>query len=95
MSAPTFADIYAAIERFRESGIEGWHLTREEAANAADWIDFLEGIGAPCPKISGFDEGLQLVWEVDGYRRYLALGATDAEGFVMKLGRVKAAAKPS
>lgn len=81
---PTYADLRAAIEEARNRLVAGggWSLTDKEADTALGWAKFLEGIKAPCPKICGFDEGLQLVWPGDGARHYLVL-SDDAEGFVL------------
>lgn len=97
MVEPSYADLRAVIEQSRDRVVAGggWSLSGKEADTALEWVTFLEGIGAPCPKISGFDEGLQLVWDDGKARHYLALGSTDEDSFVMKLDRSALQANPS
>lgn len=81
---PTYDDLCVVIEQSRNRNVAGggWSLTDKQANTALEWVMFLEGIGAPCPQIAGFDEGLQLVWPPHGSRHYLML-SEDAEGFVL------------
>lgn len=86
--ATTFDQLKAAVERSRNRDVAGggWSLNDKETDTALEWIEFLIGIGAPVPKIAGFDEGLQLVWPGNGARHYLMLG-DDAEGFVLTVSK--------
>lgn len=96
MTAPRYEDLRRFVEQSRDRVVAGggWSLTGAETDTALEWIAFLEGIGAPCPKIAGFDEGLQLVWDNGDARHYLVLGADDEDGFVMKLDRKQKVAQP-
>jgi hypothetical protein len=81
---PTYDDLRVMIDKSRNFAVDGWSLTDAEADTALQWLTFLDGIKAPCPKIAAFDEGLQLVWPGDGARHYLALG-NDGDGMVVNI----------
>lgn len=84
---PTYDGLRAAIEQSRNRNVAGggWCLTDKQADTALEWAAFLEGIGAPCPKIAGFDEGLQLVWPGASGRHYLSLDDGTDGPFVLNV----------